>query len=82
MHSGDKTKIAEVAKRFVAEGFGVASVNYRLYPKAKYPTQIKDVAKAFAWMHSNIADKGGNPNQIFIAGGLSRRTLDGFIGHR
>ena len=80
LHSGDKTKIAEVAKRFVAEGYGVASVNYRLYPKAKYPTQIQDVAKAFAWVHSNIADKDGNPNQIFIAGGSAGGHLTALLG--
>ena len=51
LHSGDKSKITPVAKRFVAEGYGVASVNYRLYPDAKYPTQIQDVAEAFAWVH-------------------------------
>ena len=69
LHSGDKSKITEAAKRFVAEGCGVASVNYRLYPEVKYPTQIQDVAQAFAWVHNNIAGKGGDPNLIFVGGG-------------
>ena len=69
LHSGDKSKITEVAKRFVAEGYGVASINYRLYPQAKYPTQIQDVARAFAWVHGNIAGKDGDPNLILVAGG-------------
>ena len=69
LHSGDKSKIATVAGRFVAEGIGVVSANYRLYPEAKYPTQIEDVAVAFAWVHRNIAQHGGAPGKIFVAGG-------------
>ena len=69
LHSGDKSKIAEVAGRFVAEGIGVVSANYRLYPEAQYPIQIEDVAAAFAWMQRNIARRDGNPNKLFVAGG-------------
>ena len=69
LHSGDKSKIARVAARFVAEEIGVVSANYRLYPEASYPTQIKDVADAFAWVHRNIVNHGGDPGQLFVAGG-------------
>jgi len=79
LHSGDKSKITEVAKRFVAEGYGVASVNYRLYPQAKYPTQIQDVAQAFSWVHNNIAGKGGNPNLIFVVGGSAGGHLTALL---
>jgi len=79
LHSGDKSKITEVAKRFVAEGYGVASVNYRLYPDAKYPTQIQDVARAFAWVHNNIVSKGGDPNLIFVAGGSAGGHLTALL---
>jgi len=79
LHSGDKSKITEVAKRFVAEGYGVASVNYRLYPEAKYPTQIQDVARAFAWVRKNIASKGGNPNLLFVAGGSAGGHLTALL---
>jgi len=79
LHSGDKSKITEVAKRFVAEGYGVASVNYRLYPQAKYPTQIQDVAKAFAWVYGNIAGKGGDPKLVFVAGGSAGGHLTALL---
>ena len=69
LHSGDKSKIAGVAARFVADGIGVVSANYRLYPEVKYPTQIEDVADAFAWVHRNIAKRGGDPGKLFVAGG-------------
>ena len=79
LHSGDKSKVSEVANRFVAEGYGVALVNYRLYPDAKYPTQIKDVARAFAWVHKNIASKGGDPNLLFVAGGSAGGHLTALL---
>ena len=69
LHSGDKSKIADVAGRFVAEGIGVASVNYRLYPEAQYPMQIEDVASAFAWTYQNIASRDGDSSKLFVAGG-------------
>ena len=79
LHSGDKSKITPVAKRFVAEGYGVASINYRLYPQAKYPTQIQDVAEAFTWVHGNIASKGGDSNLIFVAGGSAGGHLTALL---
>ena len=34
----------------------------------KHPEHIKDVARAYAWTHNNIAEYGGDPNQMYIAG--------------
>jgi acetyl esterase/lipase len=49
-------------------GIGVAVVNYRLSPQVQHPEHIKDVARAFAWVHRNIARYGGDPRQIFVGG--------------
>jgi acetyl esterase/lipase len=55
--------------RFLAEnGVGVVLPNYRLSPKVKHPEHIKDVARAFAWTHKNIAKYGGDPDQMFVGG--------------
>jgi len=79
LHSGDKSKIAEVAARFVAEEIGVVSANYRLYPEAIYPTQIEDVADAFAWVHRNIVNHGGDPRKLFVTGGSAGGHLAALI---
>jgi acetyl esterase/lipase len=42
--------------------------NYRLSPGVAHPEHIKDVARAFAWTHKNIAQYGGNADEIFIIG--------------
>lgn len=57
-----------LAKGFAQQGIGVAVINYRLAPKIKHPDQAKDVAKAIAWAHQNIAKFGGKPDQLFLAG--------------
>jgi len=55
--------------RFLAShGIGAVFPNYRLSPWVKHPEHIKDVARAFAWTHNNIARYGGDPNQMFIGG--------------
>ena len=79
LHSGDKSKITEVAGRFVAEGIGVVSANYRLYPEAIYPVQIEDVADAFAWVHRNIAKRGGDPEKLFVSGGSAGGHLTALL---
>jgi acetyl esterase/lipase len=47
---------------------GVALANYRLSPTAKHPEHIKDVARAFAWLHRNIGRYGGDPDRLFVSG--------------
>lgn len=49
-------------------GYVFVSVNYRLLPEGRYPTNAQDVANALAWVHSNIARFNGDPNQIFLMG--------------
>jgi len=34
----------------------------------KHPEHVKDVARAFAWVHKHIAEYGGDPNRLFVGG--------------
>ncbi len=55
--------------RFLAEnGVGAALPNYRLSPWVRHPEHIRDVARAFAWTHENIACHGGDPERLFVGG--------------
>ena len=49
-------------------GYIFVSVNYRLLPEGRYPTNVQDVANALAWVHDHIAEFGGDPQQIFLMG--------------
>jgi acetyl esterase/lipase len=57
-----------LALAWARHGIGTVSINYRLSPGVKHPEHIKDVARAFAWTHKNIARYGGRPDQIFVCG--------------
>ncbi len=57
----------DMAKSFAERGIAFASVEYRKYPKAKYPDYIVDCATATAFVLSNIKDYGGNGN-IYVSG--------------
>ena len=65
---GDKVGTRNVGLTFSQQGIGVVSVNYRLFPGAHYPEFAEDVAAAFAWTVKHIADYGGDPEKIFVAG--------------
>jgi len=52
-----------------ARGWVVVAMNYRLSPKAAFPAHIVDVKSAIAWIRENIAQLGGDPDFVCIAGG-------------
>lgn len=43
------------------------SINYRMYPDAKYPEYIEDCAAAVAWVFKNIGNYG-KVNNIYVGG--------------
>jgi len=56
------------AASYVRQGVGVVVTNYRLSPAVQHPEHIKDVARAFAWCHKNIATYGGRADRLFVCG--------------
>ena len=46
------------AETLCKSGVGVATVNYRMYPNAKFPDYIEDCAAAVAWCFKNISSYG------------------------
>jgi len=65
---GSKDRYAPLGELFAKHGIGVVATNYRLSPKVKHPEHAKDVARAFAWTHKNIATYGGNKELLFPCG--------------
>ncbi len=49
-------------------GYLVATINYRLSPKHAYPCHIQDACAAWLWTLENVAQHGGDPSQMVIAG--------------
>lgn len=69
LESGDKAdqNYVEIAKCFVCAGYGFLSVNYRMYPTAKFPEYLEDAADAVAWAKTHIEEYGGN-GDLLISG--------------
>lgn len=53
---------------FTRSGVGVVVPNYRLSPKAVFPSYVEDAAAAVAWTRDHIAEHGGDPGRVFIGG--------------
>jgi acetyl esterase/lipase len=82
LQQGDKTvEIARtLGRRFADDGIAVASVNYRLHPKVKFPAYIDDAAAAVAFVYHQIERYGGDPRRIFVSGHSAGGYLTAMIG--
>ncbi len=68
--NGDKDNRAgtHLCKAWADTGVVMVNLNYRLTPDVMHPARVEDVAAGIAWTHANIAEYGGDPNQIFLLG--------------
>jgi acetyl esterase/lipase len=57
-----------VGEFLASQGIAAVLPNYRLSPAVKHPEHVTDVARAVAWTHAHIAEYGGRPDQMFLAG--------------
>ena len=69
LEAGDKAdkNYVEIAKRFAECGYGFVSVNYRMYPTAKFPEYLEDAAEAIAWVKTHIQEYDGN-GELYVSG--------------
>ena len=66
--SGDRRMYTSVGRVFAKNGVGTAVISYRLSPVVQHPAHVDDCARAFAWVKNHIGERGGRPDQIFVAG--------------
>ena len=66
---GDKAQdnIKEIGYEFIKNGYAFASVNYRMYPTAKYPDYIIDACNAIKYLNEKISLYKGL-NQFILSG--------------
>jgi acetyl esterase/lipase len=68
LESGGRSGEGPWATSLARSGMALAVVDYRLSPKATYPAYIQDAALAVAYVHREIAARGGDPKRVFIGG--------------
>ena len=68
--AGTKDSIiySQFAKEIIKNRCIFVTINYRLYPKVRFPEILDDPAKALTWVFENISLYGGDPNQIILSG--------------
>lgn len=79
--SGDKADgqespmVGTAASGGIANGYAVASINYRLSGEAKFPAQINDVKAAIRFLRANAAKYNLNPDKFATWGGSAGGNL-------
>lgn len=65
---GDRTQLAEWNHRWVAEGWLVAAISYRLAPAHRWPAPREDVARAIAWLKAEAGRLGWDGRTLVLLG--------------
>lgn len=79
-NSGSKEQVEEVAKPLAKTGYVVASINYRLVPRWKWPAQIEDSKAAVRWLRRNAGQYGVDPAHIGAVGFSAGAQLAALLG--
>jgi acetyl esterase/lipase len=65
---GSRGATTNVAEYFASLGYVGVNGGYRLAPEAKWPDGARDVAAAVGYLRDHVAEHGGDPNRIYVAG--------------
>jgi len=68
-HAGATANFPAVLASLAAEGFVVASIEYRLAGEARYPAQLQDVRAAVRYLRDHAGLYGIDPEHVAIWGG-------------
>lgn len=77
---GDKKGSEPYCRTLAAEGFTVASMNYGLAPKYKYPVQLKQINEILGYLTTNKNKYHVDAEQIFIGGDSAGGNLSAVAG--
>jgi acetyl esterase/lipase len=78
--SGDKSTAKKFVPFLTAEGYAVASVNYRLSPGSMFPAQIHDVKGAVRFLRANAAKYHLDADNFAVMGTSAGGVLASLLG--
>ncbi len=65
---GSRDTYGFAGRAFSSEGFVTVIAGYRMVPDGRFPVFMEDAAAAVRWTRANIAQYGGDPDRIILAG--------------
>ena len=65
---GSREAYAFAGRAFARRGFVAIVPDYRKVPQVRFPAFLQDGAEAVRWTRDHVADYGGDPNRIALAG--------------
>jgi acetyl esterase/lipase len=66
--SGDKDDYEFLGNALASRGFVTVVPDYRLVPEVRFPGFVEDCAAALRWVSDHVAEHGGDPRRIVLAG--------------
>jgi len=66
--SGSKDDVAPYLRILAAEGYRAIGLDYTIAPEATYPTAIRQLGAALAYVRDHAAELGVDPKRIVLAG--------------
>lgn len=78
--SGSKEGCPPLREGFIARGYAVASLNYRLSGDAVFPAQIEDCKAAIRWLRAHAKDYHLDPDHIGVWGSSAGGHLVALLG--
>lgn len=78
-HLFDKTKFHFIAEAFYADDVTTVLINYPLAPAATIDEMVASCRKAVLWLHNNLRQFNGDPQQVYIIGNSAGAHLAAMI---
>jgi len=79
-HALSFTDLPRALAGLAAQGYLVASVNYRLSPQVHFPTALQDVKAAIRWLRGHAASYGGDATRLAVWGASAGGQLAAMAG--
>ncbi|MBF4163466.1 alpha/beta hydrolase [Nocardioides acrostichi] len=67
-------------KHLSEAGWVCVTIDYRSAPHDRWPAHIIDAKRAVAWIRENIAEYGGDPESVAVAGGSAGGHIASLLG--